>query len=118
MKTASFLRAGLAAALLALPLAGGAAPGGTAADALPDGDRQCLSCHGERGLEKTFASGSPVSLHVDAVAFAKSVHKAIGCASCHADLDLKKHPGSGGKAYRDPRELSVAMSQVCQGCHE
>jgi len=118
MNTTSSLRAVLTAALLALPLAGGAAPGGATAATLSDGDRQCLSCHGERGLEKTFASGSPVSLHVDAVAFAKSVHRSLGCASCHADVDLKKHPGSGGKAYRDPRELAVAMSHVCKGCHE
>lgn len=118
MNTARTLRAVLSAALLALPLAGVAAPPAVAADPLADKDRQCLACHGERGLEKSFASGTPVSLHVEANAFAKSVHAAIGCAGCHADVDLAKHPGAGGKAYGSPREFAIAMSQACQGCHD
>ncbi|HET7729384.1 MAG TPA: hypothetical protein VFK48_05065 [Usitatibacter sp.] len=114
MKSAQSVRAVLGTALLALCLgAAAAAP----ADALSDADRQCLACHGEGGAEKSFAAGAPVSLHVDAVSFARSVHASIGCAACHADVDLAKHPG-GGKAYRSAREMAIAFSESCRGCHE
>jgi mono/diheme cytochrome c family protein len=45
-----------AALIVALALAAPhASAAGDPAAALGDGDRQCLTCHGERGLEKEFA---------------------------------------------------------------
>jgi len=84
--------------------------------ALGDADRQCLGCHGEAGIEKSFAQGDTVSLHVDAAAFAKSMHAALGCAACHGDVDLQKHPAAS--PFKSSRAFAVAMSQSCRGCHE
>jgi hypothetical protein len=108
-----FFAALVAALAFTAPHAGAA----DAAAALGDNDRQCLTCHGEKGLEKEFAKGDSVSLHVDPAAFARSVHAPAGCAACHADVDLKKHPGSS-KAFPSSRAYAVAMSGSCRGCHE
>jgi len=106
-------------AVLIAALAYAAPPAGAAdsAPALGDGDRQCLTCHGQRGLEKEFAKGDSVSLHVDPAAFSRSVHAALGCAACHGDVDPKQHPGSAPKAASS-RAFAVAMSESCRGCHE
>ena len=48
--------------------------------------------------------------------FAKSVHSAIGCAGCHADVDLASHPPAQ-KEIESRRGFSLAMTQVCRGCH-
>lgn len=87
------------------------------AGTLSDADRQCLTCHGEAGLTKTFEKGETLPLHVEAAAFAKSVHAAVGCVACHADVDLQKHPAEAA-AFPDARAFSVAMSQACRSCHE
>ncbi|HET9580237.1 MAG TPA: hypothetical protein VFP44_20585 [Usitatibacter sp.] len=104
----------IAALALAAPQAGAA---GDPVAALGDADRQCLNCHGQAGLEKEFAKGDSVPLHVEAAAFAKSAHAALGCSACHADVDLKKHPGSG-KSYPSSRAFAVAATETCRGCHE
>jgi hypothetical protein len=96
---------------LALPLARA-----TEAPALSESDQQCLGCHGQEGLAKTFAQGDPLSLHVEPEAFARSVHAPLGCTACHADVDLKKHPGSA-KTFESARALAVAGVQTCRNCH-
>ncbi len=105
-----------AAALAFAVLASCAAAAGNAADALPEADRQCLACHAEPALTKTFAHGGALALRVDANAFAVSVHASLGCAACHADVDLAKHPGEHA-AFDDARALSVAMAASCTQCH-
>jgi hypothetical protein len=100
----------LAAALL-LPAVAGAEKA-----ALTEGDNQCLACHAQQGLTKSFAKGPILDLRVDADAFGASVHAPLGCAACHADVDLKKHPG-GGKEYPTARAFSVAGMETCRGCH-
>ena len=86
-----------------------------AAAPLSDADQQCLGCHGQPGLTKTFgAETHPVN--VNAEAFAASVHAPVGCAACHAGIDAKTHPGTPGK-YESRRAFSVAASQACQACH-
>lgn len=105
----------VAALALAAPHARAA---GDPAAALGDADRQCLNCHGQAGLEKEFAKGDSVALHVDAGAFAKSAHAALGCSACHSEVDLKKHPGSGGKRYASSRAFAVAATEACRTCHE
>jgi hypothetical protein len=62
------------------------------------------------------AGGKILSLHVQGDAFAKSVHGVIGCASCHADVDLKTHPQTP-KTIASTREYSIAMAKICGGCH-
>jgi hypothetical protein len=45
------------------------------------------------------------------------VHAPLGCAACHADVDLKTHPGAG-KTFESVRAFSVAKAAVCQQCHK
>ena len=107
--------AALAALLVLFParfLAADTSP----ADSLSDGDKQCLGCHGSEGLTKELADGKTLSLHIPGDAFARSVHGVVGCASCHADVDLKIHPGKP-KTIASSREFSVNMAKVCGGCH-
>lgn len=108
MKSVRLLFAALAAALA----------WAAAVPALADDESPCLACHGQEGLQKEFAKGDTVSLRVDAAAFAKSVHAPLGCAACHGDVDLKKHPGDGKKGFATSRAFALAMSQSCRGCHE
>ncbi len=93
--------------------AGAAGPAGTPGGA---GEEPCLACHGSPGLKKTFGSDT-VALHVDGEKFAASVHAAVGCSACHADIDLKKHPAAA-KKYDSARAFSVAATKVCSTCHE
>jgi hypothetical protein len=87
-----------------------------AADALSDGDKQCLGCHSYDGLKKDLAGGKTLSLHIQGEAFAKSIHGVIGCAACHAEVDLKTH-SQVKKNIASAREYSIAMTKVCSGCH-
>ncbi len=80
-------------------------------------DKQCLACHGSEGLTKELPGGTKLSLHVAAPAFAKSVHKALGCAACHSDIDPGKHPGVP-REIKDARAYSIAMTAACRQCHD
>jgi hypothetical protein len=79
-------------------------------------DNQCLGCHGSAGFQKKLDNGETLPLHVDAHAFAGSVHAGNGCASCHADIDLNSHPAQA-KAIPSTREFSLSSAQACRGCH-
>jgi hypothetical protein len=103
----------IAAALLAAALLH-AAP---AAGALTDDDNACLGCHGQEGLTKAFGKSESLPLRVDGAAFEGSVHAPLGCAACHADIDLKTHPGAT-RDYASVRAFSLAKAGVCQQCHE
>lgn len=87
------------------------------AAALSDADKHCLGCHGSEGMTKALPNGATLSLHVAPPAFAKSVHKAIGCAACHSDIDSDKHPGVQ-RVIKDIRAYSIAMTAVCRQCHD
>src|SRR5450755_5189233 len=90
--TNSFAIVAVAAVFTLLPAA---APPAFAADPAPSAaDQNCLGCHGAAGMEKKLADGDTLQLHVPADAFAKSVHRPNGCASCHADIDPAAHPPS------------------------
>ena len=85
---------------------------------IPEADQQCLGCHGQAGLTKAFSKGDPLSLHVDPGAFAASVHAPLGCAACHAGIDMAKHPGSGSRtSFESARAYAVAGMQTCRQCH-
>jgi Cytochrome c554 and c-prime len=79
-------------------------------------DQQCLGCHGSAGMEKRLEGGGILQLHVPADMFAKSVHSSIGCAGCHSDIDVAAHPPAE-KDIPSARGFSIAMTQVCRGCH-
>jgi hypothetical protein len=105
---------GAAVAAIVLALAGMTAP--ASAGALSAGDGQCLACHGTPGLEKPLANGETLALHIQGDAFGQSVHSAIGCTGCHADITLASHPASV-RPIASKSEFSLAMVQVCRTCH-
>lgn len=119
--TSALRRAPIARAAAALCLAAGLVGAVHAADATSPApsaeDQKCLVCHGQEGMSKSFAKGDPVSLHVKDREFAASVHGPLGCAACHAEVDLKNHPGAG-KPFAAAREFSIAQVEVCRQCHE
>jgi len=65
----------------------------------------CLVCHGEKGLSAK-RGGRTVSLYVDGKRFAGSVHAAVSCTGCHADLEGKDIP------HPTPARVN------CGACHE
>jgi hypothetical protein len=84
--------------------------------ALSQQDQQCLSCHGTKGLEKKLANKETLALYVEGEAFAKSVHNLLGCAVCHRDVALEKHPPLK-KKIASLRENSLELTKVCRSCH-
>ncbi len=85
--------------------------------ALSKDSQVCLACHGQSSMKKDMADGETLSLHIKGKAFAASVHNAIGCSVCHADIDLAKHPAPS-KKKQTLREYSIARVEVCSQCHE
>ena len=51
----------------------------------------CLSCHSDKGMTSK-RSAKTVSLFVDGKKFSSSVHAALSCTGCHADLAGKEMP--------------------------
>lgn len=114
------LRAGffaLAMLLLASLLGVAALPALAASNALSAPDQQCIACHGAPKLEKKLQNGDMLSLHIAGPAFAKSVHNALGCASCHADTTLTNHPPVK-KKIASARAYTVASVEICRQCHD
>ncbi len=67
-------------------------------------------------MEKKAGDGDILRLHVPADMFAKSVHGANGCTSCHSDINLAAHPPSK-KDIKSTRSYAVESTKVCRGCH-
>lgn len=105
------------ASILLLLSSGPASGEPDSATALSDADKQCLSCHGNEGMTKELPGGAKLSLHVAASAFAKSVHRALGCAVCHSSVEPGKHPGLP-REIKDRRAYSIEMTAVCRQCHD
>ncbi len=100
-----------------IALLSAAAPPAFAADETPaTTDQACLGCHGVEGMEKQLADGATLQLHVPGDIFAKSVHAPIGCTGCHSDVDLNSHPPAQ-KDIASRRGFTLAMTQICRGCH-
>lgn len=51
----------------------------------------CLECHSDKTLTKD-ERGRAVSLFVDEMHFAASVHKGLECVECHEDADVEEFP--------------------------
>jgi Cytochrome c3 len=86
-------------------------------NALSEADQTCLACHSSDSLKKDLGGGNILSLHISPDGFAKSVHAAVGCASCHTDVKVGEHPGNG-QVIPDARGYSIAMVEVCRACHD
>ncbi|MGE5112727.1 MAG: hypothetical protein ACM3JB_17815 [Acidobacteriaceae bacterium] len=86
-----FRRSTRSAAVVALALIGFVLSAGTVANAQQNDD--CLACHGDKTMT-TQRAGHTVSLYVDGKKFAGSIHSALSCTSCHADLEGKELPHS------------------------
>jgi hypothetical protein len=106
-----------AGVFVALVSAAFAATAAGLAESLSDADKQCLGCHAGEGLTKTLANGDTLSLHIEGEAFARSVHRAIGCSACHAKVDLKTHPGTASDV-KSARQYSIESAGICRQCHE
>jgi hypothetical protein len=110
----SFAIAAIAVALVLLP---GAVPQAFAADDAPSAaDQYCLGCHGTAGMEKKLEDGDTLQLHVPADTFVNSVHRPIGCAGCHSDIDPGAHPPVKND-IKSARSFAIATTEVCRGCH-
>jgi hypothetical protein len=68
-------------------------------------------------MKKDLPDGGTLSLHVAGDAYARSVHKANGCGSCHSEIDIKSHPPSKGD-IKSARQYSIERAQACRQCHE
>lgn len=90
---------------------------GSAVDSLPEADRQCLGCHATEGVKKDLLDGGTLSLHVSGDEYARSVHKANGCGSCHSEVDIKSHPPSK-RDIKSARQYSIERAETCRLCHE
>ncbi|MGP1677795.1 MAG: cytochrome c3 family protein [Burkholderiales bacterium] len=102
----------LVAALFAVTSLGASAAG----PALSKQDQECLACHSADGLDKKLANGETLSLHVQAEAYAKSVHSKIGCAVCHSNITLENHPPLKTE-IASVRANSLELTKVCTSCH-
>ena len=121
------LRSFLFAVLLAAAGAGLAAT----ADAGPT-VTDCLDCHGDATIEKSFPDGKTLSLFVDEKEFRQSVHGKGTCTSCHPDAKAphgklaavtcgKCHPDAE-KSYSQSTHGLVHAKGVqdvpgCDDCH-
>jgi len=85
-------------------------------NALSEADTACLGCHSIEGLEKQLPTGETLSLHVSGEAFAKSVHRVIGCSACHGYVDLQTHPAATSD-IQSARQYSIERAEGCRLCH-
>jgi len=72
----------------------------------------CLTCH-KKDLSIS-VNGESLSLTIDEKLLRGSVHSSHECSQCHSEYSKKSHPL---KEFKNKRELSIAMSGVCKGCH-
>ncbi len=106
--------AAIAAALTLLPAA--VRPAFAADPAPSKADQVCLGCHGAAGMEKKLTDGDTLQLLVPPGPYVQSVHGANGCTSCHADVDIAKHPPEKND-IASKRSFAISMTQVCRACH-
>ena len=86
------------------------------AAAVAAADDECFDCHASDKKKKTLGDGYVLSLQVPKDLYLKSVHHTKGCTSCHADVDIDKHPPKNNE-ISDRRSFSLESVQVCRKCH-
>jgi hypothetical protein len=107
----------IAAAVAGFLMFPGVAPTAFAQGAAPSkADQVCFGCHGLAGMEKKLEDGGILKLQVPAAPFVQSVHNAIGCTGCHADVDPAAHPPAD-KKIASARSFAVSTTQLCRNCH-
>ena len=72
----------------------------------------CLTCH-KKDLS-TSVNGETLSLMIDEKLLRGSVHSSHECSYCHSEYSKTTHPL---REFKNKRELSIAFSGVCKGCH-
>ena len=102
----------LALALVLLP---GAALAASAEDALSDGDRACLDCHGSAEKAALKARDGRLAPVIDVAVYARSVHADAGCDGCHDAIELPAHPGKLPAVK--PVAAPAAVGETCRSCH-
>jgi len=121
----------LAGAVLALLLAGLAAPAPVSAQE----NAECLACHEDRSLTGT-RGGKTVSMFVNARTLTGSAHPEVPCVACHADVEGKELPHQDdlapvncGNCHADLEALHAkslhgkaiargdALAPRCTSCH-
>jgi predicted CXXCH cytochrome family protein len=105
-----------AAAMLGAGLAASAAGAGNEGEGLSDDDKICLGCHGTEGMTSKLANGDTLSLTIDGAAFARSIHRPVGCVGCHAQIKVSDHPGNV-KPAASARQFALAKVDTCRACH-
>ena len=77
----------------------------------------CLTCHGQPGMQVTLTSGENLYLSIDAETYNHSVHggKSYTCVQCHTNITGYPHPAL---TTATRREFSLQLSQVCANCHQ
>ncbi|NJD57719.1 MAG: hypothetical protein FIA94_15115 [Nitrospirae bacterium] len=72
----------------------------------------CLTCH-KKDLSIS-VNGETLSLTIDEKTLRGSVHSSHECSQCHSEYSKTSHPL---REFKNRRELSIALSGVCKGCH-
>jgi len=76
---------------------------------------KCMGCHQNENLTTTLGNGEVLNLHVDASAFANSVHGGkLTCSDCHAGYTEFPHPQLRATSKRS---FVLAYYEVCKRCH-
>ena len=115
---AKFLRGFLVAVIATFLLCVATFIDAVAADTnLSAADTACLGCHSLQGLEKKLPDGETLSLRVSGEDFAKSVHRMIGCTTCHGYVDPLTHPAVASD-IKSSRQYSIERAEVCRLCHD
>jgi len=84
-------------------------PGGARAET-----EHCLSCHGNKGIDKSFLDGQSVPAYVRQADYMSSIHGILACSTCHEGFSVEAHPQ---KTYRTRQLYSAKMSRSCRKCH-
>ncbi|MCC6153709.1 MAG: cytochrome b/b6 domain-containing protein [Candidatus Hydrogenedentes bacterium] len=77
-------------------------------------DEDCMACHSDPNLTKDMGNGVTKSMYLDAAVFTESIHGAIGCVACHADIvevphdpDLK--PVNCGECHAEAEAYTLSL---------
>ncbi len=105
-----------AATFAAIPAATTGQPAVTEPDGLLPADQACLGCHGAGDATLTLENGDRLPLSIDGPAFARSLHRPIGCTGCHTSVSPRNHPGNGG-SHASARSYAQTRNEACRGCH-
>jgi len=71
-------------------------------------NEDCLTCHGEKGLEAVTARGKALDLFVSADTLSGSAHEGFRCTDCHI----------GARTFEDVPHADKPLGLACADCHE